>query len=310
MPVPVVDGNSPGVWVDGELKVFTSSGNPMLMSGPSLLFLNQVDPPAVTPSDHYPIWIEAVWRDDDGTLYAWYHHEPGGLCDGKLTAPKIGALVSTDGGQNFEDLGIVLESGDPINCAAQNGFFAGGHGDFSVILDQDRQYFYLLFTNYGGPAESQGISIARMAFADHALPVGAVYKFANGDWTEPGVGGAVSPIVPARVSWDHADTDSLWGPAIHWNTAINRYVVLLNRACCAPRWPQEGIYVMFGQDLSDPATWTVPTRILAGSQIGVGAGYYPEVMGTAPGETDTVAGQSPRLFIMGISKWAISFERE
>jgi hypothetical protein len=147
-----------------------------------------------------------------------------------------------------------------------------------------------------------------MAFEGRAHPVGAVQKFANGGWNEPGIGGAVSPIVPANVPWESANADSLWGPAIHWNTSINRYVVLLNRACCVPKWPQEGIYVMFGQDLSDPGTWTVPTRILAGSEIGVGNGYYPQIFGTGPDETDTLAGASMRLFIDGVSKWTISFE--
>ena len=307
LPAPTVDGNSPGVWIDGEFRVFTSTGEPVSMNGQGILDLIMSDAPKVTPADHYPLWIEAVWRDDDGTIYAWYHHEPGGICGGKLTAPEIGALVSTDGGRTFQDLGIVLASGDGLNCGAQNGFFGGGHGDFSVVLDRDRRFFYFLFTNYGGSAENQGIAIARMAFEDRAQPVGAVHKLASGAWGQPGVGGAVTPLVPARVAWDFSGTDSFWGPAIHWNTAIERYVVLLNRACCKPRWPQEGIYAMFGRDLAEPSTWTAPSKILDDSQIGSAPGYYPQVFGLGAQETDTLAGQLPRLFIKGISKWQIYF---
>ncbi len=303
----MVDGNSPGVWVDGELRVYTSTGQPEGMIGPGIANLSVTAPPVVVPADHHPIWIESVWRDEDGTIYGWYHHEPGGLCGGKLTAPKIGALVSTDGGLSFRDLGIVLESGDPIYCGAENGFFAGGHGDFSVILDRDRNFFYFLFDNYGGAQWTQGVAIARMAFADRAEPQGAVHKYANGDWTEPGIGGTVTPILPASVAWSYSHTDSFWGPAIHWNTAIEKYVVLLNRACCKPGWPQEGVYVMFGTDLSDPATWTRPSKILDSSQIGFAPGYYPQVFGTGEGETDTLAGQQPRLFVKGVSKWEIHF---
>ena len=113
-PVPIVDGNSPSVWADGTLHVYTSTGDPLAMVGIDLLNLRQIASPVVTPRDHYPIWIESVWRDADGTLYAWYHHEPGGVCpSGKLTAPKIGALVSDDGGSTFRDLGIVLSTGIP-----------------------------------------------------------------------------------------------------------------------------------------------------------------------------------------------------
>ncbi len=307
LPAPTVDGNSPGVWVGGNLKVFTSTGEPILMSGPGLPYLSPAQPPVISPTDHFPIWIESVWRDDDGTIYAWYHHEPGGLCGGKLTAPEIGGLVSTDNARSFQDLGIVLSSGDPVNCGARNGFFAGGHGDFSVILDRDRHYFYFLFTNYGGPAATQGIGIARMAFEDRAQPAGSVYKLARGKWDEPGIGGAITPILPASKAWERSDAESFWGPAIHWNTALERYVVLLNRVCCRPEWPQEGIYVMFGQDLSDAATWTRPWKILNDSQIGFAPGYYPQVFGTGSGDTDSIAGELPRLFIKGVSKWHLSF---
>ncbi len=307
MPAHTVDGNSPGVWINGNLKVFTSTGNPLLMSGPGVTNLAMISPPVVTPATHYPLWIESVWRDDDGTLYGWYHHEPGGLCNGKLTAPAIGALVSHDDGQTFQDLGIVLSSSDPINCSAENGFFAAGHGDFSVILDRNREYFYFLFGNYGGRAESQGISMARMAFDDRTAPVGAVHKLGPDGWNQPGIGGSVSPILRASVPWERANTDSFWGPAIHWNSATESYVVLMNRACCDRNWPQEGIYAMFGKDLSDRSTWSLPTRILPASQIGFAPGFYPQVFGTAAGETDSSAGQLPRLFIKGVSKWQLVF---
>jgi hypothetical protein len=36
-----------------------------------------------------------------------------------LTAPEIGAVV--DGGMTLEDLGIILQSGDPLNCDARKG---------------------------------------------------------------------------------------------------------------------------------------------------------------------------------------------
>ena len=40
-PVPIVDGNSPGVWVDGTLHVYTSTGDPLAMSGADLFNLRQ-----------------------------------------------------------------------------------------------------------------------------------------------------------------------------------------------------------------------------------------------------------------------------
>ena len=130
--------------------------------------------------------------------------------------------------------GIIMAA-HTINCSSKNGFFAGGHGDFSVILDEKGEYFYFLFTNYGGGPLAEGIAIARMEFADRFQPMGAVYKYFDGDWFEPGIGGSASAIFPAHVTWANANADSFWGPSIHWNTYLRKYVMLLNRACCEPR---------------------------------------------------------------------------
>ncbi len=104
------------------------------------------------------VWLESSWLDDDGTLLVWYHHEPGGLCGAEsLTAPKIGAAISWDGGLTVQDLGVVLDSPFPINCQSKNDFFGGGNGDFSVVPDQKRKYFYFFFTNYGGRWKNKGL---------------------------------------------------------------------------------------------------------------------------------------------------------
>lgn len=308
-PSSVVDGNSPGLWVDGKLKVFTSTGELLKMSGSDLNSLYMDEPPVIDSAAHQPMWIESIWRDpEDGLVYGWYHNEPGGYCPGKgLTVPRIGALVSRDGGETFEDLGIVLSSGDVPNCNAQNGFFAGGHGDFSVVLDPAGEYFYFLFDNYGGATSTQGVTIARLAYGDRANPVGNVQKYYQGAWEQPGIGGRVTPILPVRVGWERSNTDAFWGPAVSWNAYIQKYVILLNRACCKPEWPQEGIYLSFSNDLSNPATWSAPVKILTPQQIGFAPGYYPQLVGTAPGESDSLTGQASRIFVKGISRWQLFF---
>lgn len=301
-----VDSNSPLFWRDGELHIYNSAGTPVLHRG-----LNQFSPMSpeqvyVDREEHFPMWIEAVWQDEDGTLFAWYHHEPQGVCPGdRLTAPRIGALVSFDGGRNFQDLGIVLSAADPPDCSAQNGFFAGGHGDFSVILDRDRQYFYFLFGNYGGPASGQGVGIARMAFEDRWNPAGAVWKYADGKWEEPGLGGKITPIFRVGTPWQRADANAFWGPSVHWNTYLETYVVLLNQACCEPGWPAAGVFVSFNPDISDPWGWTEPKKILDRPP-----GYYPQVIGLLPGESDTLAGQVARFYLHGVSNWEIVFSHQ
>jgi hypothetical protein len=262
---------------------------------------------SLVTDEHYPRWLESV-HDEGNVLWGWYHAEPIGLVpDSTMTAPKVGAVVSFDGGHTLRDLGTVLESGDALDPKAQNGYFAGGHGDFTVIADRQRTFFYFFFDNYGGTAESQGVCVARMAFEDRHNPQGKVWKFHNGAWTEAGRGGRVTPIFPVKKSWSARDPDALWGPSVHWNTALNCYVMLLNRAVGTPGWSQEGIYVSFSTDISRPESWTTPRKILDKAEFPGWYFFYPQVMGLEPGGTDRRAGRTARLWINGVSRWEIDF---
>jgi hypothetical protein len=308
-----IDGNSSLFWVEDKLHMYSSTGNPIKLSiGSSPLTLTEAAIVDTTRMRYMSAWMEAAWRDEDGTVYSWYHHEPSGSCPGDkdLTIPAIGAAVSYDNGRSVEDLGLVLESGHSARCDARNGFFAGGHGDFSVVLDRKREYFYFFFTNYSGPDQEQGVCLARLAFADRANPVGRVQKYFQGEWLEPGLGGHTTPVYPTFQNWQRENTDSWWGPSTHWNTHLEKYVVLLNRVCCSPGWPQRGIYVAFVDDLEHPENWVQPAQLMHSSAIGHHPGYYPQVIGLEPGGTDTLAGQTARLYIHGFSNWEISFERE
>lgn len=238
------------------------------------------------------MWIESVWENGNGKLYAWYHYEQTNVCNG-LSVPQIGALVSRDGGQSFTDLGIIINSGDAIDCDAQNGYFAGGHGDFSVIVDPQGEYVYFLFGSYGGDVSQQGIATARMSIAALNNPVGAAWKYHDGAWQEPGLGGKVTPTFPAAVAWQQPDSDALWGPSVHYNTYLESYVMVMNRACCSPDWPQEGIYLSMSRDISDPLSWTAPVKIIDGGD------WYPWVLGD---------GQTTRFFLRDTSEWELTFD--
>ncbi|HYP09508.1 MAG TPA: hypothetical protein VER03_25005, partial [Bryobacteraceae bacterium] len=233
-----VDSNSAAFWQDGRLHLINSTGNgPLLSSGADQFQLGNASmSKIVRAQSSWPTWIEAIWVDPSGTILAWYHQEHEYVCNGKQrpNVPHIGALLSYDGGRTFFDQGTILSSPERPDCSSKNGYFAGGHGDFSVALDRDQQYFYFLFSNYAGPVETQGVVTARMAFADRFKPAGTVWKFHDGDWKQPGVGGRVTPIFPASVSWQREDADAFWGPSVHWNTHLNTFVALLNRSCCSP----------------------------------------------------------------------------
>lgn len=299
-----VDSNSPAHW-DGEtLYVFNSIGHPYRSFGPSLFELGEAQPVRFNNEVNGGRWIEATWKAEDGTLYGWYHHEPRDVCPGTtLTAPQIGALRSRDNGANWEDLGFIMEAREnTLKCDAQNGYFAGGHGDFCVMLDEKGEWLYFFFGNYAGDVSEQGVAVARMAWKDRDNPVGKVWKWHKGGWTEPGLGGSVTPTFPAFTPWERADCDSFWGPSVHWNTHLKCYVMLLNRAK-GQGWKQEGIYVSFSTNLSDPKSWTKPVKIYDGGR------WYPQVIGLNEKGTDKLAGKVARFFMGGVSEWEIVFLR-
>jgi len=307
--IHTIDSNSPVEWdSNGQLVVFTSSQQPFRSSGPSLSFLSWPAQPVFIEARadvRGGQWIEATYRSEDGRLYGWYHNEPPGLCgsSSRLTAPRIGALVSEDDGQTWRNLGIVIDApAGSLNCSTQNYYFAGGNGDFSVVLDQTQEYFYFFISTYHRQFNEQGVAVARMSFEDLDDPRGKVWKWYNSDWSEPGLGGRITTTFPAMIDWHRSNANAFWGAAVHFNTYLNRYVMLLNRAMDR-NWAQEGIYISYNGNLADPQGWSVPERL----PIYQNLGWYPEVIGVNPGETDKVLGQTGRLFMSGHSYWEISF---
>ncbi len=307
--------NSPAHWDAGMLYVFNSAPDPWRSFGPDLFNLGQLSAANYDNEVNGKRWIEATFKDVDGILYGWYHNEPQGVCANKekLTAPRIGAMRSEDNGANWQDLGIILESStDSLSCSTQNYYNASGHGDNSVILDSNHEYFYFFFSSYNGDLREQGVSVARMRYPDRQKPIGKVWKWHKESWSEPGIGGHVTPIIPTAIDWHLENADSWWGPSIHWNTHLEMYVLLLNHAINA-NWEQEGVYVSFNRTLDKPEAWSPPRKVLDRKQIfdvpKISNGRYPQVMGLekARGETDKLAGQRARLFVHGKSRWEIVF---
>jgi hypothetical protein len=301
----LTDSNSPVVREAGEVVVFNSFGHPVVSAGPALESLATVGPVELTAGAPGGVWMESVVRAPEGTLYGYYHNEPPGVCeDSPLTVPQIGAARSKDGGVSWEDLGVVLTAfPGGVRCDTPNAYFAGGVGDFSVVLDRDGQWLYFFFSVYGGAPEDQGVAVARMPFADRDAPVGAVEKYFDGLFSEPGIDGRSSVLFPVFVPWEDPETDALWGPSVHWNPAIESYVMLLNRSV-GIGWQNEGIYLSFGASLEDPRSWSEPQKLLDGGD------WYPQVVGEdAIGGTDALAGRTARFFVGGRSSFAIVFER-
>ncbi len=321
-----VDSNSPAHWDGNSLFVFNSYGHPYQNSGPDIAHLgNRVSTKLGALNDKLYMWIEATWKDeDDGVLYGAYHYELDAICVSNNhlpTMPVIGWIRSRDNGATWEDLGLIISAAPcAVRCSTASPWDVGGTGDFVFYLDKQKEYFYFYGTSYDSRFEEQGVWAARRPYADRKNPSGKVRKWYHNAWSEPALWGHVTPVFPASRDYHQKDGSMFWGPAIHWNTYLNRYVMFLNHAVDT-KLTQDGIYISFNQNVGDPLGWTPPRmilnreqiqKIMAGTKVSptkLENGWYPEVIGTGKGETDKVVGRTGRFFLAGVSKRTVEFVR-
>lgn len=314
------DSNSPAVWDGQGFYLFNSwGGAPRRATGTGLG--DAVDTNPGGDSSTYNDtgagrWLEAVIRDDDsGQLYGWYHEEIATRCpQGWRFWPRIGAVVSTDDGATWDDLGIILWPRDgTVTCETDHPVTNGGIGDFSVIADNasaaDR-YLYFIFSSYGGDLVEQGVSFARMSWIDRDHPLDPLsgqsraIKWDGDGWDAPGIGGRSVAVFhdSQQVTWTSLQNNGYWGPSVHWNVDLNKFIVLMSRSHGGNYDPQ-GIYMTYTETLDAPLSWAQPKLAISANQ-----GWYPQVIGDgAIRGTDKLAGAQARYFNQGQSTSYIAF---
>lgn len=314
------DGNSPLVWINNELHLFYNYWSTpdkraysLVAKGSDLssfqerTFIEIGSDPLVTHR-----WFESVIKTDHNVLFAFYHSEEASPCSFYIKAPQIGVARSEDQGKTWQNLGFIIEA--PMsenNCEAKNGFFSNGTGDFSVLVDQEKEYIYIYFSNYPMRLQlgDQGIAVARLPYRDLNNPSGKAMRWFEGSFSEPGLGGRSTPFFKTKRDFTHADADSLWGPAISYNTFLKKYVMLLARTQGGNPpdwvWPTEGIYMSVSEDLTNPLAWSEPVQILKHGH------WYPQFVGTdsSKQETDSLMGERARFFVEGHSRLQVRFKK-
>jgi hypothetical protein len=321
-----IDSSNPLVWdlEDGASRLFVLTswgGVPVHSAGPSLDRLQRGQLAVFNPHPGDGVWMEAIVPDAAGTWYGFYHHERPARACGRddRQMPNIGAARSSDRGRTWDDLGVILDAPpDTHVCESSNRFVFGGVGDVTAALDADGQNLYLYYSQYMRDPGAQGVAVARLAWADRDAPAGKLTIWNDGAWLPVFSAAAENqdgpstwiypsgtPLVPVTRPLHDASpaADVFWGASIHWNTYLERYVMLLNRAK-DDQFNNEGIYVSFAPRLDDPRAWSSPKKIMNGG------GWYPQAVGLESGRgTDRLAGQRARFFLTGKSEHMIEFER-
>lgn len=270
------------------------------------------EPPG-EPGLHGAVWFETVYQDPSDasgrTLYAMYHNEnypetlpfdavtgeglsdadwpPGLKGEGSVqAAPRIGIMRSADGGDSWEDRGILLEDRDermirlPVN---RNYCFPGGVGDPSAVPSGD--HLYVFFGEYAYPtawsaetwdsdveAAAQCISVARVPLDALDDPNGAARRWDGSafaaPWDAPG-----APIASLRIPREagggavsQGDEQYYWGPSVSWNEHLGVWVMLMGRVAGA-FWVGDSAFVSINphRDLGEgdnAQRWSTPVRIL------------------------------------------------
>ena len=279
-------------------------------------FIRPTLPPNAPPGQpglHGAVWFETVYQDvtdvSGRTLYALYHNEnypstlpydpetgrgyrneawpPGLQGDSSIQAVcRIGIMKSTDGGDTWDDHGILLEDLDdrmirlPVN---RNNTFPGGVGDPSCVASGE--HLYVFFGEYGYPqswdaashdpareASGQCISVARVPLSELDHPTGAARRWDGEGFHAPydGVGKPIAALqIPATDGGGPVSSgqDSFhWGPSVSWNEHLECWVMVMGRVD-APFWVGSRLYISFNphRDLGQGANsqdWTPPQLLL------------------------------------------------
>lgn len=213
--------------------------------------------------DAYGWWPFSLWSDNDGTWYSYMHTEDSVQVDTGATGHgsdlrTIALWTSANQGAdwNYEGVAVSIDSDYEVPGNLQTEWPRnGGTGDHKLIASPDGNYLYLLYTvfTYDDPSTTSdychgNLALARAELDENGVP-GPFYKYYNGSFSEPGVGG--------HETWIMSKTDTVYATdnsqrTVMWNTYLEKYVMV-----SADRIHH--LNISYSDDLIH---WTMPERFL------------------------------------------------
>jgi hypothetical protein len=150
-------------------------------------------------------FLGGLWYDKETrVLYAPIHceYDRGISPPAGWTRKKTRLASSTDNGLTWHLEGDILTASLPDNgdwLRYSGSYFEAGPADFDLYVDERGGYFYIFSGNGYAPKDGKMNNflwfneVARCRIKDKMAP-GKWWKFCNGSWSEPGLGGRSSRI--------------------------------------------------------------------------------------------------------------------
>lgn len=148
---------------------------------------------AGTGFDSCGAWLNSVWQDG-AVIRGWYHAETE--CAYPQTHKSVAYVESYDGGRTF--VKVNYPNNQVVTAPpAYTDPDLDDEGDHQVIRVGDYLYMYFI------ASRDWQVRVARSHVSQGGRP-GTWYKYHNGSFSEPGIGGESSPIDPSGAltrSW-------------------------------------------------------------------------------------------------------------
>ena len=214
-------------------------------------------------------WLMSIFRQEEDNLVGFYHAEDHWL----VATNPAGIAWKSIARTTSEDNGASWSAGEQIitSSATQPANPTwGGAGDNCVIWDDTNNRWLCYYQEHW--------LMMAISYDVEGSP-GTWYKYNNGEFDQPGLGGQSSPV-PGLASVPGGN------PSVHYNSYLERFVMVWHS------WVSLSIYISTS---TDGIVWEQP-RLLEPNADSRRA-WYPTIIG----ESDTEAGKIARLYYADIA---------